>query len=171
MQGRENMLDRKGNKISVTSCYPHFFIPHYHLRYKFLSNRQKQDLWGHSDHDLWLSPTDTWIFVPKSKLVPKFKKLPQGVLKILCWQKWVRRKCMCVQIGCWTSWKYHASSHGYRPQGCVTKHPYTVSRRGIKAAQNERKALFEIVISVLLTDKCICTEAQTHTSAALSFLL
>lgn len=45
-QGRGNMLDRKGNKKSVTSCYPHFFIPHYHLRYNFLSNRQKQDLWG-----------------------------------------------------------------------------------------------------------------------------
>lgn len=45
-QGRGNMLDRKGNKKSVTSCYPHFFIPQYHLRCNFLSNRQKQDLWG-----------------------------------------------------------------------------------------------------------------------------
>lgn len=120
---------------------------------------------------LTFAPTDTLIFVPKSKLVPKFKKLPQGVLKIMRWQKWVRRMCICIQVGRWTSWKYYASSRGYRPHGCVTKHPYAVSRRGIKAAQNERKAVVEIVISVLLTDKCICTEAQTHTSAALSFLL
>ena len=100
------------------------------------------------------------IFVSKWKRVPKFKKLPQGVLKISRWQKWVRPVCICIQIGGWTSWKYYASGRGYRPLGCVTKHPYTVCRRGIKAAQNERKALVAIVVSVLPTDKCISTAAH-----------
>ena len=100
------------------------------------------------------------IFVSKWKRVPKFKKLPQGVLKISRWQKWVRPVCICIQIGGWTSWKYYASGRGYRPLRCVTKHPYTVCRRGIKAAQNERKPLVAIVVSVLPTDKCISTAAH-----------
>ena len=50
------------------------------------SQDQKCVLWGHSDVDLWPSKSNQVMYESNTTLLPNLRKVPQGVLEILCSQ-------------------------------------------------------------------------------------